>query len=162
MDEITLDARRTIVRHALLVLFAGMIGGFAWAFSLLGEVRLSPIPITFFENFPGAPDRWRPTHTGCFMNAILALVLAANLDLFNMDEGLAKKLKLGVPLILWGNTVFYFFGVFAPNRGLSLGDNVQGAGNLSGAMAYSGAFIALVALIYLTAILVLKLGSKRT
>ncbi len=147
-QSVVSGVRTTIIRQALWVMMIGLIGGFGWAFALLGEVRLSPIPVTFFESFPGDQARWRGVHLGCLLNGILALVLAANLRWFELSASAAKAIQLGVIITLWGNTAFYIFAVFAQNRGLSLGGNVQGPGSVFGALSYLGGMIAAFALIY--------------
>ena len=137
-----------IVRHASLVLLIGFLAGFFWAFALLGEVKISPIPITFVEGIPGDPDRWRIVHLGSILNALMAFAFSAALELFAMTSNQARKLKLAALAAIWGNVVFYVFTVFAPNHGLSLGDNAVGQGNLAGAIGYLGAMIAAFGAIY--------------
>ena len=67
----TYDSTQTlqgvITKQGLVVMLLGLIAGFGWTFALLGEVKLSPIPITFMESFPGDPARWRSVHIGCLL-----------------------------------------------------------------------------------------------
>lgn len=153
MDASQSSSKQWLVKQALWVIFIGLLGGFAWAFSLLGEVRVSPIPVTFYEGFPGAPDRWRSVHLGCLLNGLLALGLVAVLPLFELSKRDWQSLKLGLPMVIWGNTLFYLCGVFAPNHGLSLGDNALGAGSVAGAIGYLSALIAAIALTYIVILL---------
>ena len=147
-NAVTLERTRvTLVRHGLAVMLIGLIGGFAWTFALLGEVRISPIPFAFFDSFPGDPARWRAVHVGCLLNGIMAVALAAVLHLFAPTDRQLAIVKNGVLFAIWANTVFYFASLVSPNRSLSMGDNALGAGNLAGAIGYTVALIGAFALI---------------
>ena len=40
-DQAVKEAKATLGKHGLAVMLLGLVGGFAWAFALLGEVRIS-------------------------------------------------------------------------------------------------------------------------
>ena len=147
MNSLKRSVQTSVARHGLAVMLVGLIGGFAWAFALLGEVKLSPIPFTLFDEFPGDPARWRVVHTGCILNGIMAMVMASVLGFFSTTPEQNRLVRLGILLAIWGNTVFYICSVFAPNRSLSIGDNALGAGNIAGTIGYLVAMVAAIGLI---------------
>jgi len=153
----TYDSTQTlqgvITKQGLVVMLLGLIGGFGWTFALLGEVRLSPIPITFMESFPGDPARWRSVHIGGLLNGIMAIAFAAILNLFSLTDKKRKFILYSLILTIWGNMAFYICNLFSPNRSLSFGDNALGEANLFGAMGYVLALAAAVALIALVILL---------
>ncbi len=151
MNEMVSQARVSIIRHGAAVIFIGLLAGFAWTFALLEEVRISPIPLTVMEGFPGDPARWRIVHLGCILNGIMAICFGMAMGLFTMTPRQITGIKIATILIVWGNMVFYAASVFAPNRGLSFGDNAAGSGNMAGNIAYLGAFIAAFAALYVVA-----------
>ena len=55
----------------------------------------------------------------------------------------------GMIFTAWGNTCFYFFGNLATNRGLSMGDNRLGEGDLFGVLAFAPALLAAFVVIIL-------------
>jgi len=145
--------RGLIAKHGLAVMLVGLLGGFGWAFALMGEVRLSPIPIVFMDSFPGDPARWRSVHTGCLLNGIMALAFAGILNLFALTAKRCKFVLYSLVATIWGNTVFYICNLFSPNRSLSLGDNALGQATIFGAIGYIFAVIGAIALISLVIIL---------
>ena len=48
----------------------------------------------------------------------------------------------GLICTAWGNACFYLFANFAPNRGLTMGSNRFGHGDVFGILAFLPAFIA--------------------
>ena len=55
--------------------------------------------------------------------------------------------------VIYGNCIFYVGAVFAPNRGLAIGDNAAGEGNLAGAIAFvpavAAAYVLLLVIFYM-------------
>ncbi|MEP3421928.1 MAG: hypothetical protein ABJN35_09360 [Erythrobacter sp.] len=145
-----------LAKQAVIVMLIGLFGGFAWTFALLEEVSLSPIPIVFADSFPGEPQNWRAVHTGCLMNGIMALAIAAAMPLFNPPEPAKKRVVIGVVFAIWANTIFYFANLMAPNRSLSLGENALGGASLAGSIGYITALIGAVALIYALFVLLMQ------
>jgi len=143
-----------ITKHGLAVILVGLFAGFGWAFALLGELRLSPIPIVFMDSFPGDPARWRSFHIGCLLNGIMALAFAAILNLFSLTAKRRKFVFYGLVLTIWGNTVFYFCNLFSPNRSLTLDDNALGEATIFGVIGFLSAMVAAIALIALVITLI--------
>ncbi len=143
-----------ITKHGLAVMLVGLLAGFGWAFALLGELRISPIPIVFMDSFPGDPVRWRSIHMGCLLNGIMALAFAGVLNLFSFTAKKGKLIAYSVLTAIWGNTVFYICNLFSANRSLSLGDNALGEANIFGAIGFIVAMIAAIALITLVIVLI--------
>ncbi len=146
MDKSSESYATIIARHGFMVMLVGMIGGFAFAFALIDEVKLWPIPTALADSFPGNPDRWRAVHVGCLLNGIMAVAFAAVADRFAPSEKQAAWIKWGTIITIWGNTLFYIFALMAPNRGLSMDGNALGAGNIAGAISFSSGMIAAFAL----------------
>ena len=70
-----------------------------------------------------------------------------HLDLFSGIGGFALAAKWvgwGMIVMGWGNTVFYWAGNLAANRGLSVAATPFGEGDLAGALAFLGGGIAMV------------------
>lgn len=137
-----------LAKHGLAVMIVGLLGGFAWTFALIEQVSLSPIPIVFADSFPGDPANWRAVHIGCLTNGIMALAIAGVMPRFSLSASAASRVTYSVIFAIWGNTVFYFANLIAPNRSLSLGDNALGEGTVAGAVGYTTAVIGAVVLIY--------------
>ncbi|MHA7834611.1 MAG: hypothetical protein ACX94A_09050, partial [Algiphilus sp.] len=86
-----------------------------------------------------------------------AIALAAALKAMVLSSGRAAVVSWGVIIAVWGNAMFYLFGMFAENHGLSLHDSPLGAASLAGALAFVPAIIGAVTLF---AALLLLLGAK--
>lgn len=140
-------ARRGIVRHALAIMLLGLIAGFGYTYAILGEFRVSPIPFAFMESFPGDPMKWRTLHLGCLLNGMMAIALTYATTLFSASQHQMSRIRAGILLAIWGNALFYALSFFAPNRGLSIGSNSLGVGNLAGTISYLVAFAGAVGLI---------------
>lgn len=146
-----------MVQHGLAVLLVGLIGGFFLAWFVAGSVYFPPIPFTIDYQVPGSASSWRAVHTGNIMNAILALVLAMVFNWCDLTERIANRISWLVVSVIWGNAIFYIGAVFAPNHGLSLGDNAAGEGNLAGIIAFVPAIVAAYFLIGVVIFLMTKL-----
>ncbi|MEM6726009.1 MAG: hypothetical protein AAF598_18350 [Bacteroidota bacterium] len=147
------SAQRRIVQNALGVLLLGLLGGFFLAWNVIGVVTFPPLPIQIDYQIPGTTASWRAVHSGSIMNAIMAIVLAGLFFFCELSDRLANRLSWSIVLVIWGNAIFYVAAVFAPNRGLSMGDNGAGPGNTAGAIAFIPAIIAAYVLIVVVIIL---------
>ena len=108
-----------VVLHAIIVLSIGLIAGLMLAFSLLDAVNLWPLPV-WEVTIPGSDRGWASAHVGGILNGIMLIVLinlATKLDLSERDFRLSAWSLI---ITGWGNTVFYWAGNLAPNRGLSV------------------------------------------
>jgi styrene-oxide isomerase len=129
---------RQIVRHSTLVIGIALLGGFALGWSLVPES--GPIQVG------GTTRGWVATHVGGMLNGVMALVFALVLDRVALPDKLRQWSGLCLIFAIWSNTVFYWAGNFAPNRGLTLTGNNLGEGTLLGVIAFLPAAIAAVAI----------------
>ena len=150
----TADQQRLFYRvqlHAVLVTTVGLLAGVMLIFSLLGSVTLWPLP-TLAVDIPGTTRGWQAAHVGGVMNGVMLVafgLLLRNLQLSPQKYAVAAR---GLVLVGWGNTLFYWAGNVAPNRGLSMGDTPFGAANLAGALAFLGGAVAMIVLFVLMVI----------
>ena len=147
-----------VVRHTLVVLFLGLVGGFVFTYDLLQQIVLPPLPLAFDFDAPGEPSAWRAVHLGTLMNAIMALALTPLLSFTKTSPKTQSRLSWALVTTIWGNAIFYTFAVFAPNRGLTLGENQFGTGNWAGFVAASAAVVAAYALIAFVVVLFFSLA----
>lgn len=151
-------AHRMIQNGAAAMLVA-LIGGFALAFSMLQGISLSPVPVFLDIQIPGSERGWRILHIGMLMNGIMAIALAFALRAVTVSTTGAALVSWGVIIAVWGNGMFYLFGMFAANHGLSLHASPLGDPSLAGALAFIPAIVGAISLT--VALMVLLLG-KRT
>lgn len=71
------------------------------------------------------------------------MVIAVAVVLPRLDFRTARTRLLGWLVMLdgWANVVFYFFGNFAPNRGINFGPNKFGATNIYAVIAFAPAYL---------------------
>lgn len=133
--------QRTLLRHGFIIILIGLVGGFCLLFSILGVISFSPLPFNIDYELPGTPSQWRAVHVGNIMNGIMAVVFALVIPLLHLSERAKRFITYGLVATIWGNALFYIFGIFTPNRGLSLGDNSAGEANWAAVIAFLPAFI---------------------
>lgn len=150
--SITTDQRR-MVQHGLGVILLGLIGGFFLGWNVIGFISFPPLPVSIDYQVPGTSAAWRAVHTGNIMNGIMALVFAMAFNWCDLSKSLSRRISWATVVIIWGNAIFYVAAAFAPNHGLSFGDNAAGEGNLAGIIAYVPAIVAAYALIVVVIIL---------
>lgn len=136
-----------LVRHGLAAIPVALLAGFGLVFALIGGISLSPLPLFFAVDIPGSAQGWRTLHIGMLTNGMLAILLGLVLERVTVQPASVRRVSVGVIVAVWGNFAFYLFGMFAPNRGLTLGANAQGAASLAGALAFLPAIVGAVALI---------------
>ncbi|MEM6605279.1 MAG: styrene-oxide isomerase StyC [Pseudomonadota bacterium] len=143
---------RAMVGHGAILLAIGLLAGFGLAFTLIGGMEVFPGTIVPFE-VPGDAQAWARTHTGGILNGIMVLVLALTMHTLIVPEKTEAKVYWMAVGAGYANTLFYWAGMFAGSRALTIGDNPLGATNffasLGGASALVFAFLTIVALIYL-------------
>ena len=128
---------KRVVFHAIFVLSIGLVAGLMLAFSLLDAVNLWPLPV-WEVAIPGSDRGWAAAHVGGILNGIMLIVLiqlATKLDLSDRHFQLSAWSLI---ITGWGNTVFYWAGNIAPNRGLSVDDTVYGGADIWGILAFIG------------------------
>lgn len=138
----------SLIRHGLAGILFSLATGFILIFSMLGGASLSPIPILIEFTVPGTTAGWRTVHIGMMMNGIMAVALGCAMRAVYLNNTQAFRIFLGTITAVWANCMFYIFGMFAPNRGLTLESNVLGEASLAGALAFFPALIGAITLFY--------------
>ena len=139
------DANR-MTKNGLAAVFVALVGGFALTFSMTRGISLWPLPFFIDYILPGSIQGWRIFHLGMLMNGIMAIALGGAMTRLSMSAKHAAIASWGVVIAVWGNFLFYIFGMFAPNHGLSVGTNALGAGNAAGTMAFLPAIVGAITL----------------
>jgi hypothetical protein len=137
-----------LIKHGFLALVVALIAGFLLIFSMIGGMSLSPVPILIEFELPGGVEGWRVVHVGMLMNSIMAIAIGAAMRTVHLEESAAYRVYMGTAIAIWCNFMFYLFGMFAPNRGVTLEANRLGEASLAGAAAFIPALIGSVTLIY--------------
>ncbi|CDO60294.1 Styrene oxide isomerase [Candidatus Phaeomarinobacter ectocarpi] len=149
--------QRLLVQHGLIILFLGLVGGFMLLFAVLGQISLSPIPLAFGYVIPGDPAQWRAVHVGNIMNGLMAIIFALLIPLLTLSEKATRNIAIGLVCTIWGNALFYIFGILTPNKGLSLGDNPVGEANWAAPIAFMPAFIVAFVLMVIVVVMLRNL-----
>ncbi|MBW2942258.1 hypothetical protein [Zhongshania aquimaris] len=138
----------SLIRHGLAAILVSLVTGFVLIFSMLGGASLSPIPVLIEFTVPGSTAGWRTVHIGMMMNGIMAVALGCAMRAVYLNDTQGFRVFMGTIIAVWANFMFYLFGMFAPNRGLTLESNVLGEASLAGALAFFPALIGAVTLFY--------------
>ncbi len=148
-----------MIANGMSVLFVGLLAGVMLVFSLLGVVTLWPLP-EWHVLVPGSTRGWQAAHVGGILNGVMisgAALLALHLQL----EGRRMQwVGYGMILTGWANTVFYWAGLLAPNRGLSVAATPFGPGDLAGAISFLGGGSGM-AFTFIAAFILAKAGFER-
>lgn len=123
------------IGHGLCVLFIGLIAGLPLAFSLLQAVTLWPLPVWNIQ-IAGSPRGWASAHVGGILNGVMICAIAMLASRLAVQGRALKWVCFGMIATGWCNTIFYWAGNLAANRGLSVGDTPFGQGDFWGAVAY--------------------------
>ncbi len=126
--------------HAVLMMLCTLLGGVGLWMFLVGGFELVPGYILHFQ-LPGTADGWRRMHVGPVMNGLMVIAVAMLLPSLGFTEKKAKILGWLIVADGWSNVIFYFFGNFAPDRGLSFGPNHFGPASISGVIALGPAYL---------------------
>lgn len=143
-----------MIGNGALVLFVGLLSGYAYMFHLIGEITLWPIPGSIDLAVGTDSTRWRAAHSGNIMNALMVIGAGLALPKLRLSDGAEKFVTWVLILTIWGNVGFYTFSALgAANRGLTMGANRLGDSDVLGTLAfligYPGAFLAPVAILLL-------------
>lgn len=144
--------RALMIGHGALMIFAGLLAGFAFLFDLIGEMTLWPIPGSITVDLPGDTRAWRAAHTGNIMNGLMIIGVGLALPLLRLSARARPFVVWGLVLTVWGNFGFYLLSALgASGRGLSFGPNRFGGGDALSVLAflvgYPGAFVAPIVLL---------------
>ncbi|AWK76139.1 hypothetical protein CBI38_31980 (plasmid) [Rhodococcus oxybenzonivorans] len=131
---------RKMYGHGVLMIFSTLVFGLFLWMNLVGGFEIVPGYIIHF-NIPGSPEGWAKAHMGPALNGMMVIAVAVVLPRLAFPLKTAKRLGYIVVLDGWSNVCFYFFGNFAPSRGLSFGSNRLGETNIFGIIALAPAYI---------------------
>lgn len=141
-----------VFANAMAVLFLGLVAGVALAFALLEGIGLWPLPI-FDAEIPGSTRGWQAAHVGGILNGVMIVTLTWLTQKLERPEAQANRIGWFLIITGWGNTLFYWAGNLAANRGLSVTDTPYGAGDIWGALAYLGGGVAMFVTFYVVIVL---------
>lgn len=123
--------QRLLVGHGALVMLIGFIVGFGFAFFLLGEIKLWPIPGSLAIALPGTYDAWRMAHLEGVLNGLMLWIFALVLPLVPIGLKGARWLAWAVIITAWANAIASTLDpLFPDSRGLAFG------GPMSNSLAY--------------------------
>lgn len=154
-------AQHRMMKHGLIILLMGLIGGVLLAVNMVGKIALEPLPLVIDYALPGEISRWRAVHVGNLMNGLMAIGLALALVHVELSQRAEAWVSWGIVTSIWANLIFYVFGVFAPNHGVSISANPLGAASWQGVVAYVPATIAAYVSIAVVILLLLRLKPAR-
>jgi hypothetical protein len=123
--------------HAMLVLIIGLVAGVMLIFSLLEAVTLWPLP-AWEVDVGGSTRGWQAAHVGGILNGVMIAGAALMMRALDMSGRRAFWTGWGMIITGWANTLFYWFGNFSENRGLSVAETPFGPGDIPGAIAFLG------------------------
>lgn len=132
-----------VIGHGMIVLLIGLLAGVMLIFSLLDAVTLWPLP-AWEVSLPGSTRGWQAAHVGGILNGVMMGGVALLMGRLPLTELAASWVGWGMIVMGWGNTVFYWAGNLAANRGLSVAATPFGEGDVFGALAFLGGGIAMV------------------
>ena len=137
IDEPTQRLSYLIIANGMAVLIVGLLAGIMLIFSLLDAVTLWPLPV-WEVTVPGSTRGWQAAHVGGILNGVM--IAGAALLMSHLELTGRRALWVGWGMIItgWANTLFYWSGNFAPNRGLSVAETPFGAGDFAGTLAFLG------------------------
>ncbi len=137
-----------LIKHGIAAMLVGLFAGFLLIFSLIGGMSLSPVPVLLEFDLPGTSKGWRIVHMGTLMNGMMAILIGLAMRAFYLSEAKAFRVFAGIAIAIWGNFLFYVFGMFAPNHGITLEANVLGEASMAGAIAFFPALLGAITSIY--------------
>ncbi len=141
-DNITQRLSYLVIANGMIVLLIGLIAGIMLVFSLLGVVTLWPLPV-WEVTVPGSTRGWQAAHVGGILNGVMIAGVALLMPFLQLRGKSAWWVAWGMIITGWGNTVFYWAGNLAKNRGLSAVDTPFGPGDFAGILAFFGGGIAM-------------------
>lgn len=131
---------RKMYGHGVLMIFSTLLFGLFLWMNLVGGFEIVPGYIINF-NIPGTAEGWAKAHVGPALNGMMVIAVAVVLPKLDFKLQTAKRLGWIIVGDGWANVCFYFFGNFAPSRGLSFGSNRLGETNVFGMIALGPAYL---------------------
>jgi len=136
-----------LIAHGASVLFIALIAAFFLTFDMLQGIKIWPI-IDIELDIPGTVRGWRVAHSGGILNGVMIIAMALCLTKITLSPAALSLTYWSFLLTGWGNTIFYWAGNFAQNRGLSVNSTPYGEGDIFGAISYlAGASVMLLTVI---------------
>jgi hypothetical protein len=130
-----------LIGHGAVIFFLGLMSGYLFAFRLLEEFRLWPIPWHFALTLPSDERAWRAAHTGNILNGLMLIGGALCLPRVRLSARAEAWVTWGLIVSGWGNFGFYLGAALgATGRGLSVGPNRFGGGDLLSDLTFLVAF----------------------
>lgn len=137
-----------LVKHGVAAMLVALVSGFLLIFSMIGGLSLSPVPILIEFDLPGTTKGWRIIHLGMLMNGMMAMIIGIVMRFLYLPDRKAFWVSVGTVIAVWGNFMFYIFGMFAPNHGLTVEGNRLGGASIAGALAFFPAVLGAITLTY--------------
>jgi hypothetical protein len=111
----------TMIAHGALVFLVGMAAGFPFAFVLLQQVALWPLPSLEWTP-PGDVRAWRMAHLEGILNGLTLIGVAAAGRRLVLGERAQRWVAWGLVVTAWGNVIASLIGPLFGVRGLRVGD----------------------------------------
>lgn len=147
LQQATKQKQAALIGHGALVLMVSLFAAFMLTFDMLQGIKIWPL-LHIDVEIPGTVRGWRVAHVGGLLNGIMMIAIALAFTRISLSAGKLKFIYLSLVFTGWGNTLFYWFGNFSMNRGLSVSDTPYGAGEIFGALSYiAGASVMVFTLI---------------
>lgn len=93
-----------LIANGAIIFFLGLMGGFLFIFSLLGEITIWPIPGSIKVQMPADERAWRAMHTGNILNALMLIGAGLALSRVRLGEAAEKFVCWGLIVAGWGNS----------------------------------------------------------
>lgn len=143
----------TLVVNACAVLIVSLVAGIMLTFAMAGGFIVWPL-LDVPADIIGSVRGWKAAHVGGLTNGIMMLVFAvmiAKVPMTNKSRQIACWCFVATG---WGNTLFYWAGNLAANRGVSFHANGYGESSLAGKIAFaSGGSVMLLTILGATIVM---------
>lgn len=132
--------QRRMIGHAALMLLVAMVAGVGLLVSVVGGLEIWPGHVLGID-MPSNPAGWVRTHVGGILNAMLVIVIALLIPGLGFAARPARRIAIFMVGTGWGNTLFYWAAMWAPNRALTFGDNRIGSASGIGLIGLAPALL---------------------
>lgn len=136
-----------LLAHGALVLLISLVAGIILIFSMLEGFIIWPF-MNIPADIPGSVRGWKAAHVGGLTNGLLLIGISIVLAKVPLSFGATRFVFWSFILTGWANTLFYWAGNLAANRGVSFHSNSYGESDLAGVIAFfSGGSVMLLTII---------------
>jgi len=136
--ELLSKVQGSMIGHGALIMFISLVAGIMLTFDMLEGFKIWPF-LDIAVDIPGSVRGWKAAHVGGLLNAVMILVVALCVSKVTLSVKSLNFIHWSFILTGWGNTVFYWAGNIAMNRGLAVGATPYGEGDFYGAIAFLSA-----------------------